>query len=227
MIVMTYNIGNGLASPTQLTTMLRESPAKIVALQEVTQTQADALSNDLSDKYPYQVVRGVGIPGKAVLSQFPIIEHEQLHLDEARPDLRCLLDVEGEPLQIIVVHPLPPRFRRIRYQFTPATIKQFELLFDICTSEDATILLGDFNMRDWNRFYKLLIRLGLIDAYRSAGKRGGFTIPQRIGKIRTIPFLRIDYIWHTRQLYTKDAWVGADAGSDHLPVLADLAWRED
>lgn len=223
---MTYNIGNGLAPPQQLSTMLRASSAQIIGLQEVTQEQADTLRAELVDKYPYQVVHGAGIPGKAILSQFPIIEHEQLHFDEARPDLRAVLDVDGKPLQIIVVHPLPPRFRRVRYQFTPATLKHFELLFDICTSEDATILLGDFNMRDWHKFYKLLVNLGLVDAYRSVSKKRGYTIPKRIGRIPTIPFLRIDYIWHTQQLRAVDAWVGADAGSDHLPVLAHLRWRD-
>jgi vancomycin resistance protein VanJ len=34
---------------------------------------------------------------------------------------------------------------------------------------------------------------------------------------------RVDYIWHTPDLVALEAWVGADAGSDHLPVLARLA----
>ena len=38
-----------------------------------------------------------------------------------------------------------------------------------------------------------------------------------------LPLARVDYIWHTADLVALEAWVGADAGSDHLPVLARLA----
>jgi vancomycin resistance protein VanJ len=36
---------------------------------------------------------------------------------------------------------------------------------------------------------------------------------------------RYDYIWHTAELQALDASVGSDGGSDHLPVVARLAWR--
>jgi endonuclease/exonuclease/phosphatase (EEP) superfamily protein YafD len=35
---------------------------------------------------------------------------------------------------------------------------------------------------------------------------------------------RIDYIWYTGDFRAARAWVGPDAGSDHLPVLAKLVW---
>jgi len=38
-----------------------------------------------------------------------------------------------------------------------------------------------------------------------------------------LPFLRVDYIWSTPDLTALAAWLGEDAGSDHLPVLARLA----
>ncbi|MBZ0300947.1 MAG: endonuclease/exonuclease/phosphatase, partial [Anaerolineae bacterium] len=37
------------------------------------------------------------------------------------------------------------------------------------------------------------------------------------------PVLRLDYIWHSRQLRTLSTEIGPDLGSDHLPVVAVLA----
>jgi endonuclease/exonuclease/phosphatase family metal-dependent hydrolase len=39
------------------------------------------------------------------------------------------------------------------------------------------------------------------------------------------PVVRIDYVWHTRHFIATRAWVGGRTGSDHLPVIAELAWR--
>jgi vancomycin resistance protein VanJ len=41
-----------------------------------------------------------------------------------------------------------------------------------------------------------------------------------------VPLVRIDYVWYTDDFRATRAWVGPDAGSDHLPVLAELVWEE-
>jgi len=61
----------------------------------------------------------------------------------------------------------------------------------------------------------------------------GFTIParlqalrvvsDRLAAVRIVPVARIDYIWAPEHWLPLDAWVAADAGSDHLPVMARLA----
>jgi endonuclease/exonuclease/phosphatase (EEP) superfamily protein YafD len=77
-----------------------------------------------------------------------------------------------------------------------------------------------------------LAEAGLVDAFKSAGGRGGRTFPLRPGKMRSVnhrmswvplpAFTRVDYIWHTRELRAIDAWVNHGAGSDHRPVFARL-----
>lgn len=66
------------------------------------------------------------------------------------------------------------------------------------------------------------------DGWREAGNGAGRTWPvaAAIGLPRMIqPFLRIDYIWHSAALRATAAEVGADIGSDHLPVSLSLEWR--
>ncbi|MCC6628179.1 MAG: endonuclease/exonuclease/phosphatase family protein [Chloroflexi bacterium] len=223
--VLTYNLGNGLTEPARLAAMLRESGADIVGLQEVTAATAAALATNLADRYPHQAVSGDGIPGKAVLSRYPIVTVTSLDLAPGRPDLRADIDVDGRPLTVSVAHPAPPRLHAGGIGITDATRRQREQLTALATTGTPVLLLGDLNLTDRHAAYHRLTAAGLTDAFAAAGTGPGFTMPARLGPAPLLPFMRIDYIWHTGHLTTRAAWVGPDAGSDHLPVLARLAWR--
>jgi vancomycin resistance protein VanJ len=224
--VMTYNVGNGLAPPLLLARALRESTADIIGLEEVTAAQAEAIRQNLSDMYPHQILYGVGIPGKGILSRYPIVDFTQLELHPARPDLRGFIDMEGHELQIIVAHPPPPRIHRTGIHPTTEARQQFELLLQASVSGEPTILLGDFNMGDRQAQYATLKAAALSDAFHEAGVGPGATFPRRRGRVRLVPMVRIDYIWYTEHVRATRAWVGKDAGSDHLPVLAEMEWEK-
>ena len=222
--VMTYNIGNGLAPAGPLVDMLRETRHDIVGLQEVTPVQADTLEQHLKDIYPYRTLHGLGIPGKGLLSRYPIVESALVDLADNRPDLKATLNVHGVDVVFIIAHPLPPRFQRTGFHFKPVTRAQCSRLGEIAVAGEPTIMVGDFNMTDRHEIYADYCSLGLIDAFQVAGQGAGPTIPARVARLPFVPFLRIDYIWHTPHLRALHAEVGPDAGSDHLPVVAHFTW---
>jgi len=222
--IMTFNVGDGAAQPADLARVLKESGADIVGLQEVTRKQADGLAELLAQTYPYQIFIKDGIPGKGLLSRYPITHSEELDLDPGRPDLLAELDVNDQALRVIVVHPQPPRIHPDGIHWTAQTEAQFQRLSELASDGKPTVLLGDFNMTEHNPHYSVLVKAGLTDAYREAGQGPGNTFPLRWGLLPLIPLVRIDYIWHSAPLQTVEAKVGADAGSDHLPVLATMAW---
>lgn len=222
--IMTYNVGNGLARPQALAACLRASQADIIGLQELTHAQATAIDDELLDLYPYQALEPAGIPGKGLLSKFPILSRQRLELHPGRPDLVSVVDVDGSPLRLIVAHPPPPRVHP-RQGIVPTELggKQFAQLVRMAAQGEPTILLGDFNMRENQRVYWQLVHAGLIDAFRDVGGRG-FTFPTRRGPVPLRPLLRLDYIWHTSHFKAVGARIGSHAGSDHLPLLADMLW---
>jgi endonuclease/exonuclease/phosphatase (EEP) superfamily protein YafD len=222
---MTYNVGNGLASPKRLARGLRGTRADIIGLVEVTVSQAAALRHDLPDEYPHQVHQGDGIAGKALISRYPIVTSLPLELHPGRPDLVATVDAGGRRLRIVVAHPPPPRLHRSGVRFTDETRGQLAELLKIVTTGEPTILLGDFNMLDRHDHHSRLVAAGFVDSFREAGDGNGFTYPRRYGKLPLPPVLRIDYVWHSSHLRALDARVGDDAGSDHLPVVVDLAWN--
>lgn len=220
---MTHNVGNGLAPPAALAAALCRSGADIVGLVELADAQAVAVAR-LTDRYPYQALYPSGIPGKGLLSRFPITATRQLDLFPARPDLHALVEVDGRALTVIVAHPLPPRFHRRGFSFLAGTRAQLARLTALATAGGPTLLVGDFNLTDRHPLYRSKSAAGLVDAFQAAGSGRGYTFPARLGPLPCLPLLRLDYIWHTRHLRATACWIGEAAGSDHRPVLARLAW---
>jgi endonuclease/exonuclease/phosphatase (EEP) superfamily protein YafD len=223
-VVMTHNVGNGLAPPAGLCAMLRAAGADLIGLQEVTAAQAAALEHDLADLYPYRVLYGEGIPGKGLLSKFPLHAVERLQLYPRRPDLRATVELEGGSVLCIVAHPRPPGFHWNGFYMNAQSRTQIAALIALATAGPPAILLGDFNLTELTRLYNQIRCAGLIDAFQAAGRGAGWTLPTRYYALPLTPMLRIDYIWHTPHLHATAAWVGRNSGSDHLPVLARLAW---
>jgi endonuclease/exonuclease/phosphatase (EEP) superfamily protein YafD len=237
---MTYNVGAGLASPLRLVEVLRQSGADIIGLQELAPEQGAAIADLLGEEYPHQVLHPTGIPGKGIISRggFALHETSLLELHPGRPDLQAIVDAPTGHFKftVIVAHPPPPRFGRNRLLHSALANEQISNIAAVASGGQPAILLTDFNRVGWQAAYRQLRRVGLIDAFGVAGRGMGFTLPTRfshlayrghpLGEVPLPPLLRVDYVWHTAHFRALDSWIGSHAGSDHLPVLAELAWVE-
>jgi vancomycin resistance protein VanJ len=230
--VMTYNVGAGLAAPRRLVEVLRQSGADIIGLQELAPEQGTAIADQLGGDYPYQVLHATGIPGKGLISRFPIRETALLELHPGRPDLQALVAAPGGEITVIVAHPPPPRLGRNRIRQAALADQQISGIAVVATRGQPAVLLTDFNRVGWQAAYRQLRQSGLIDAFGTAGRGTGFTLPTRfshlayhghpLGELPLPPLLRVDYVWHTAHFRALASWIGGNAGSDHLPVLAEL-----
>ena len=228
--VMTFNVGNGLARPRRLIPFLHASDADIVGLQELATIQAEAIATDLTTVYPYQELHPGGVKGKGVLSRYPLADAEPLPLFKDRPDLRVVALIGDTSLTVLVAHPAPPHHHWRDPHSKAAAHAQIAALTNTALACPPAILLGDFNMTERHAHYTHLETGGLVDAFGVAGAGPRYTLPTRIGYARglkhslrwarLVPVVRVDYIWLTSDVTVESAWVGRDAGSDHLPVFA-------
>ena len=150
---------------------------------------------------------------------------EFFSLSSPRAHLRARVDAGGRAIEVFNVHALvwvgffgraAPGARDIRE------------LADRAVSAAPAVLVGDLNTWPGSGIYRVLARAGLRDAFGGASEGPGFTFPV-FGRYRGLPlppFLRLDYIWITPDLRCLRAEVGDTAGSDHLPLAADLAWAD-
>jgi vancomycin resistance protein VanJ len=210
---------------------LRAQQADIVALQELSSSQAEAVVSQLRDEFPYsEVVRGRRL---ALLSRHPIKASGTLENLRAQ---WAVLDVGGRDIGLVNVHIHRNRAatRRLpgidwlpipRNYDTRAQREQIEqLLLELARPPQPYILVGDFNTSDRDTTYALL-DAQLTDVYRAAEHGFGFTYPsqRQLGPVElSFPVVRIDYIWATPELTPHSAKVDCTSGSDHCMVVAEI-----
>jgi len=222
--VMTFNTANDFVEPIHLITMLRESQADLISLVELSPLNADALKDHLHAEYPHRVLFGKHFDGKGLLSRYPIAHHEMFTLITARPYIEARLTVDGHSVTVFVVHAPAPNYRQLEVRSAYCE-PEINMLIQRGRLDTATIYLGDFNFVARSATYRLMVKAGLIDTFRAAGKGAGLTFPTRYqyAPIRLPLMLRIDYIWTTKHFKPLSSRVAAGFGSDHLPVISDLA----
>lgn len=233
--VLSYNVGNGLAPSDRLVHYLYYAEADIIGLQELADEQAEAIERQLHAVYPYRILHPDGFAGKGLLSKFPIVSSERHSFAGGRPDLSAMLEIGRRTVQVVVAHPRPPKVRVNGTTFDPVTLRQIQEVAKLATGGVPTLVLGDFNMTDRQPEHRIMTTAGLIDAFHEVGTAVN-SFPKRVGNphrfgpraqnISLPPVIRIDYIWYTREFIARSAGLGRDAGSDHLPVVATIDWRD-
>jgi endonuclease/exonuclease/phosphatase (EEP) superfamily protein YafD len=132
--------------------------------------------------------------------------------------------VGEQAIAVFVVHPPPPNVRRLEVS-SPLAMRDIVLLLERVSDATPTLLLGDFNFTTRSGKYRLMKEAGLIDTFGVAGQGRGLTSPTRYqyAPIPLRPMVRIDYVWATAHFQPLRSYVGKSWGSDHLPVVAELA----
>lgn len=196
-----------------------EQPA-VLLLEEVDQHWLDAMKV-LEATYPHKLV----MPrddnfGIALYSLYPfegsIIYPGGSQLPSAEV---TLLDSPLGPLRIYGTHPVPPMGLRMM------TMRN-ELLSEISKLAQKTqqeenkscVVLGDFNTSPFSQTFKLTLKAsGLQDSTRGFGYQS--TWPAQLGTFG-IP---LDHCLHSPDLATVSRRIGPDIGSDHRPLILELA----
>lgn len=202
----------------------------VLLLQEVFPERFAALSRSLSGDYPnaWQAAGTEAVGGVAVFSRFPITDAIDIDAGgSSRATGVVTLDVGGVPVQVVAVHlvsPCPDCGRSLSQRLTlEATTRRAEVaaVVERLDPEVPVIVGGDLNSNDRSDAYRAFTEAGFDDPHRAVGSGPGFTWPAR----RLPPLLRIDWIL-TRGLEPVAEWVSGAPGSDHRPVVADLAFPE-
>ncbi len=229
---MAYNLGVGVSEPASLAAAIDAVGADLVALEELYPAAARTFDQTLAARYPHRILE-TGAGGNGLLSRYPIASYEYfLPAGADRLALQADLDVDGQMVRAIIVHPVPPVHAAHEPGTLPLVLDDQHMeaqMRDVAGRAKAAggpaLVMGDFNMSDQSRPY-LVISEMLGDAFREAGFGFGFTFPvsRRVGGIALPgPLARIDYVFHSDALYAERADVGCGGSSDHCYVVAELS----
>jgi endonuclease/exonuclease/phosphatase (EEP) superfamily protein YafD len=193
---------------------LEDAKADVLVLQEVTRSQAQQLDQMLAS-YPHRMV-DPDWRGAAVYSRWPLTTAEWTPLAPlASRGAYVELDWGGERIALLGVHlhwPLSPREARIRD-------RQLEQLAAFAAAATLPLIVaGDFNLTPWSpHFRRTLATSGLRDCALGQGLAPSW--PSQATWIG----IRIDHCLASREWRPLDARVGPHVGSDHRPVVLELA----
>lgn len=243
--VLTHNTGQDLPGYALRDKLIQDSQADIVLLQEITDNYIEQHWSQFQGTYPYQIhtplqVDGEKLVGMGILSRYPIREKNSFKLDEDGLvyQMRVVIDTNNGPIVFynvhttfpwIRTHPISSLLGELPVPVYDDTVRRREIqnLIKLVKQENSPVILaGDFNLNDQSDDYKELIESGLTDAYRNVGHGFGFTWPVNrtpsVNIWHAIPFVRVDYFFHSKDVSTCFAQVLPKTGSDHLPLIVNV-----
>ncbi len=199
--------------------LVKASQPDIIALVEPNQRWIEALES-LSVTYPYQLTSlREDNYGLALFSRFSFEEQTVEFLTtKGIPTLLGKIRINGKPVTVIVTHPPPPKNQRDASLRDLQIAKLAELAH---SSPSAIILCGDFNITPWSVPFRRLERLGnLLNTSRGFGYQPTWPVDR--------PWLGIpiDHCLVSKDIMTARRSIGAQIGSDHLPVILDLKFDQ-
>ncbi len=158
--------------------------------------------------------------GWALFSRRPLREPKASLSDRT---LDAWIEHEGRPLRLLAAHALRPG----QTVMTGIRNRTLAELGSLAGEQENVVVLGDLNVSECSPvFGDLLDAGGLRDTRQGFGRLGTWrvTVPRVRWKLHWLR-LPIDHVLIGNELATLDRRVGDEIGSDHFPVVADVAWR--
>lgn len=213
---LNLNAANGNAEAVKQT--VEQVNADLLVFAEVTPGWAFELSG-LSERYPHHIVKPrENAFGIAILSRLPLSREREEILGSAEvPSLLATVHLPEGDLALIGTHP-PPPFNAV---FSAHRNNQFQALAAaVREQKDPVLLIGDLNCSPWSpHFRQLLSDAGLRNSMKGFGFQSTWPASN--------PFVRIpiDHALHDSRVLIRNRIVGSDVGSDHLPLILEIALR--
>jgi endonuclease/exonuclease/phosphatase family metal-dependent hydrolase len=219
--LLTANLLNGGADPAAFARLVRTLGADVVAVQELTAAQADALAAVLPfgrlEPAPDHTGMGIALRWPGTVSRI-VLPRRAAYAAE------CTVDgAGGEALEILNVHVLAPHMQPAWRTLADRRrqIGALEAYLEAAPRRHRAVV-GDLNSTPaWPLYRRLARRFrdAAVEAARQNGHRPGRTWGPWPGAPR---LFRIDHVLVTG-LAVHEARVVAVPGSDHSAVVVDLA----
>ena len=218
--VVSFNVQGQNEQYEQVIEFLAEVDADVIFLHEANRLWEGAFSEALAGgRLPYLQHRSR--PDHLIFSTltltraspWEVVSHGWAE-QEARA-MEVAVGLGGTEVTMLGIHPLAPTNSR-RAALRDA---QFEFVADwVGKARGPTVVVGDFNATPWSHVFRPLTGSGLRNSQRGFGLSPSFPVDGSF--LTRVP---IDHLLHSSHLAVSARWLGPDLGSDHFPLVVDLA----
>ena len=216
--VLTANLSFDNPTPDLLARELLEHDADVLVLQEVTPQWVEVLERTgVLERYSH----GVVVPredagGQAIYSRLRLEEERATDVG-VWPQLQATIVMGGRRVTLVDVHPVQPL---TGYRHYRAQVPELHRMLTSAAVAGPVIAAGDFNATVHNRFVADLLDASFRCAHVARGRGWATTWPN--GE-KLVPPIALDHVLVSSDIAVLDVREGDGAGSDHRPVIADLA----
>ena len=214
--VLTFNISALNSEPRDVAALAHDINADVVGLIETTPEILAVLGREM-ETWPHQwTAPEADYLGLTLYSRVPIIDARLVFFGRAAvPNLLATLDVKGRHLTFVLTHLAPPfggDLSGMRDEHLEEMAPRMREL------PRPLLLCGDFNVTPFSgHFQRFVEASGLVDTRAGFGMQ--LTWPSFAGPLG-IP---LDHCFASEDLAIRNRTIGDSAGSDHLPVILDIA----
>lgn len=222
--VLSANLWNGAADPAGFAALVEDLKPDVVAVQELTPPQADALAAVMPHGHlePAEGFMGMGIAVRRPVS----VVRLSLPYRDAQVAKVTVGDADGRTIEVVNVHVRAPHnLPRLRGALERRGQLQGLMRHIAETPDQLRIVLGDFNATPlWPLYRRVAARM--VDAAVDAARRNGGRTSATWGPWPGAPrLLRIDHVF-VNGLSAEHFRVVSVPGGDHSAVVADLTIDE-
>ena len=222
--ILTANLYIGNPDPGPFVALLTREQPDIVVMEETRRRFAEAVRG--SGLYPFESEGALSrTDDKKVFSRYPIREDGQLDdlpgQDVARHAMRLVVESPAGPVVVYAIHPDTPR--------SPDQWRQrnayFERLAAAVRAEPAgtpVVIAGDWNLPAHSAFFR---RFFAATGYRFARPGPWLPVTRFATRLARWGYFgsTIDHVAVSPAIRVTGWERGNDIGSNHLPVIVDLA----
>jgi endonuclease/exonuclease/phosphatase (EEP) superfamily protein YafD len=208
--VLTFNLRSTNERYDDVVAYIRETQPDVVFLHEGTERWEEALAGfHLPD---YEVVSGR--TPELIFGTIALVPPgtEVTNLGFGSRQGRALQVVVGG-MSILGVHPLAP----VSAEQSAIRDGQLDAYGEWAADAEEPVVVGDFNATPWTSAFRRLLGTGEL---RNSQRGYGVSPTWDVGRFWAVP---IDHLVHGDGMVVTDRVVGPDLGSDHRPILVDLA----
>jgi endonuclease/exonuclease/phosphatase (EEP) superfamily protein YafD len=197
--------------------LIREEQPDVVAIVESSFNWIKAMRS-VQDILPYSVesprARAFGI---VLYSKYPLTLESVKTFDAPKDyHLVATININDRPAKIVALHPPPPRDKIL---FEHRNRELIEIGEYVRSVNGPVIALGDLNITMWSPNYQKFIQQSNL-----LNTRLGFGILPSWPTHLPILQIPIDHILVNSSVQVINTRMGPNISSDHLPVIADLAY---
>lgn len=213
--VLTANLLSINEEAELLLDLVESSDPDVIVLQELSPMWIRALA-PLRDTYPHHVERGRSDHfGIGIYSRIALENAEVFNLADAQyPAIRADFRANGRLVSILNMHTVPP----LTSEMFALRNRQLEAAATFAEGvDDLAIVAGDLNITMWSPYYR---KLETDSTLRNV--RRGFGILPTWPTNMPLFKIALDHVLVSQDMFVVDVERGAEIGSDHLPLIADL-----